>query len=175
MSLTLNQPVPAFVLPDTDGAQVALDAASAPATVVVFTCNHCPYALAWHERINDVARDHAAQGVRFLQVNANDAVRYPGDAPEQMEKRVADGQFAGPYLRDGTQETARAWGATVTPDVYVVDREGTLRYHGAPDADHRDESLRANWLRAALDAVLAGREVAQPETRAVGCTIKWKP
>jgi peroxiredoxin len=174
MSLTLNQTVPDFVLPDTDGAEVALDAASAPATVVAFTCNHCPYALAWHERINDVARDYAAQGVRFLQVNANDAVRYPGDSPEAMAKRVAGGEFASPYLHDETQEIARAWGATVTPDVYVVDREGTLRYHGAPDADHRDDSLRANWLRSALDAVLAGQEVAEAETRPVGCSIKWK-
>lgn len=174
MPLSINQTVPDFVLADTNGDKHALQPASAPATVVVFTCNHCPYALAWHARINDVARDYAQQGVRFLQVNANDAERYPADSVDSMRKRVDAGEFASPYLRDDTQDTARAWGAQVTPDVFVVDSAGRLRYHGAPDADHRDGSLRAGWLRAALDAVLAAQEVARPETRPVGCTIKWR-
>jgi peroxiredoxin len=164
-----------FTLPDTDGAPVTLLDGAAPATVVAFTCNHCPYALAWHERIQDVARDYAPAGVRTLQINPNDAERYPRDSLAAMRERVERGEFAGPYLRDETQAAARAWAATVTPHVFVVDAEGDVVYDGAPDADHADESLRAGLLRAALDDVLAGRRVAVPATPAVGCSIKWRP
>ena len=163
----------AFTLPDTDGTPTPLHVDGAPAAVVVFTCNHCPYALAWHERIQDVARDYADRGVRVLQINANDAERYPRDSVEAMRARVAAGEFAGPYLHDADQEVARAWGATKTPDVFVTDASGIV-YHGAPDADHGDPSLNAAWLRAAVDDVLAGRPVANPETKPVGCSIKWK-
>jgi peroxiredoxin len=174
MPLSVNQTVPDFTLPDTDGNKVALDVASAPATVVVFTTNHCPYARAWHQRINDVARDYTGRGVRFLQVNPNDAVRYPSDSLEEMRKRVDAGEFASPYLYDESQDVARAWGAQTTPDVFVMDSSGRLRYRGAPDADYSDESMRANWLREALDDVLTGKELARPETRPVGCSIKWR-
>jgi peroxiredoxin len=163
----------AFTLPDTDGNPVSLHEDGARAAVVVFTCNHCPYALAWHERLQDVARDYADRGVRFLQISANDAVRYPKDAPEAMKARVDAGEFASPYLYDETQEVARAWGAEKTPDVFVTDATGVV-YHGAPDADHADPSLHAAWLREALEDVLAGRPVARPETAAVGCSIKWR-
>jgi peroxiredoxin len=165
--------MPDFTLPDTDGVPVPLQA-GATAAVVVFTCNHCPYALAWHGRIDAVARDYAGRGVRTLQICSNDAERYPRDAPEAMRARVQAGEFSSPYLHDTTQEVARAWGARVTPDVFVVDSGGRLAYRGAPDADHRDESLRAAWLRAALDAVLAGSPVAEPLSEPVGCSIKWR-
>src|SRR4051794_21318587 len=102
-----------FMLPDTDGDPVALQDGS-PVVVVVFTCNHCPYALAWHDRIQDVARDYPGRGVRVLQVNANDSVKYPRDSVEAMRARVVAGQFAGPYLHDETQEVARAYGARTT-------------------------------------------------------------
>jgi peroxiredoxin len=164
-----------FTLPDTDGNPTSLQDDGATATVVVFTCNHCPYALAWHERINAVARDYGDRGVRVLQVNPNDAERHPRDSLAAMQARVAAGEFATPYLRDETQAVARAWGAKTTPDVFVLDPTGALVYRGAPDADHGDPSLNAGWLRAALEDVLAGREVANPETKPVGCSIKWKP
>jgi len=173
MKLQTGAKVPDFTLPDTDGADVPLQDAAA-ATVVVFTCNHCPYALAWHDRINAVARDYAGRGVRTLQICANDPERYPRDAPDAMRARVEAGEFAGPYLHDATQEVARSWDARVTPDVFVIDSSMHLAYRGAPDADHRDESLDAAWVRAALDAVLAGHPVAEPETRPVGCSIKWR-
>lgn len=173
MSTSLGETVPDFTLADTDGVAVPLQDGAA-ATVVVFTCNHCPYALAWHERINAVGRDYAESGVRLLQISSNDADRYPRDAPAAMRSRVQAGEFAGPYLYDATQEVARAWGARVTPDVFVLDADQRLAYRGAPDADHRNESLNAAWLRAALDAVLAGRPVDQPLTDPVGCSIKWR-
>src|ERR1700712_2177365 len=153
----------AFTLPDPAGTPPPLHVDGAPAAVVVFTCNHCPYALAWHDRIQAVARDYGDRGVQVLQINSNDAVKYPRDSAEAMRARVAAGEFAGPYLVDESQEGARAGGARAAPDVFVVSR-GELVYRGAPDADHGDPSLDASWLRAALDDVLAGRAVARAET-----------
>ncbi|HEX6389534.1 MAG TPA: thioredoxin family protein [Solirubrobacteraceae bacterium] len=161
-------------LPDTDGNAVAVVDADAPASVVVFTCNHCPYALAWHERLNAVARDYGPRGVHVVQVNANDAERYPRDSLDAMRERVAGGEFATPYLHDATQELARDWDAKVTPDVYVVAPDGAVLYRGAPDADYQDESRNAQWLRDALDDVLAGRPVRVPATEPKGCSIKWR-
>lgn len=167
--IRIGDRAPDFTLPDTDGEEHGLET---PA-VVVFTCNHCPYALAWHDRIADAARDYP--GVRFLAINPNDAERYPRDSLEAMRERVTAEDWPMPYLRDESQEVARAYGAKVTPDLFVVDAEGRLRYRGAPDPDHEDPSLNASWLREALDAVVGGEEVARPETDPIGCSVKWKP
>jgi peroxiredoxin len=165
---------PTFALPDTVGAIHAPD--GGPATVVVFTCNHCPYALAWHDRIIGVASDYADRGVQMLAINPNDADRYPRDSLDAMRARVESGEFDGvPYLRDESQEVARAYDARTTPDVFVLDSGGVLRYRGAPDSDYDDPSENAAWLRRALDAVLDGRAPDPDETRPVGCSIKWKP
>lgn len=170
MTLSIGASAPAHELPDTEGNRHALHEDGAT-TVVVFTCNHCPYALAWHDRLAGVADDY---DVRFLAVNPNDAERYPSDSYDAMQKRVAEEGWSFPYLRDEDQEAARSFGAKTTPDVFVLDGEGRLRYRGAPDADHRDPSLEAAWLREALDALLAGEEIARPETDPVGCSVKWK-
>ena len=175
MTLTIGEPVPQFELPDTDGGQWPTSAGEAPATVVVFTCNHCPYALAWHDRIAQAARDYGDRGVRFLAINSNDADRYPRDSYEAMRERAAAEDWPMPYLRDESQEVARAYGAKTTPDVFVLDAGHRLRYRGAPDADYDDPSQGAAWLRAALDDVLAARHPTQAETQPVGCSIKWKP
>jgi len=165
----IGDTAPSFTLPDTGGQEHSLET---PA-VVVFTCNHCPYALAWHDRIAAAARDYP--DIRFYAINPNDAERYPRDSLEAMRERVErEGAWPMPYLRDESQEVARAYGARTTPDVFVIDAGGTLRYRGAPDPDHRDASLNAGWLREALDSVLAGEEVARPETDPVGCSVKWK-
>jgi peroxiredoxin len=171
VSTALGTQAPTFSLPDTDGVEHS--PGDAPATVVVFTCNHCPYALAWHDRILAVARDHP--DVKVLAVSSNDAERFPRDSYDAMRERVAaDGGWPMPYLYDATQEVARAYGAQTTPDVFVLDAEGRVAYRGAPDADHEDPSLDAAWLREALDAVLAGNAPELAETKPVGCSIKWK-
>jgi peroxiredoxin len=176
MTLTVGQRAPEFELPDTDGTTwSASDGNGGPATVVVFTCNHCPYALAWQGRIAQAARDYGDRGVRFLAINANDAERYPRDSYEAMRERVAGEDWPMPYLHDASQEVARAFGAKTTPDVFVLDSDRRLRYRGAPDADYDDPSQAGAWLREALDAVLAGEEPARAQTRPVGCSIKWKP
>ena len=142
--------------------------------MIVFTCNHCPYALAWHERLAQAARDYAGRGVRFLAINPNDAERYPRDSLEAMRERVRREDWPMPYLRDESQEVARLYGAKTTPDIFVLDSGGRVRYRGAPDADHDDPAQNAAWLRDALDAILAGQEPSRAETRPVGCSIKWK-
>jgi len=167
--MQIGDEAPTFSLPDTDGTEHGPDGV----TVVVFTCNHCPYALGWHERLLQVARDYPQ--VTFLAVNPNDAERYPTDSYEAMKERVeADGGWPHPYLRDEMQAVATAYDAKTTPDVFILDADLRLRYRGAPDGDHRDPTQNAKWLREAVDAVLTGEEPGTPETEPVGCSIKWK-
>lgn len=170
----VGDPAPPLDLPDTEGRLQSLAAQDAAATVVVWTCNHCPYALGWHDRLVEVARDYAPREVRFLAVNSNDAERYPADSLDAMRERVQAEDWPFPYLHDESQDAASAWAAQVTPHVYVVDRSGVIRYEGAPDADHMDPGHNASWLREALDAVLAGEQPARAATEPVGCSIKWR-
>jgi peroxiredoxin len=165
-----------FTLPATDGryynARMLLGESAALA--VVFTCNHCPYAQAWEDRINAIARDYAPRGVHLVAINANDAVKYPGDSMEKMAERAQEKGFVFPYLRDESQETARAYGAERTPEFFIFDSSGTLRYHGAPDDNYDDETaVKAPYARQALDAILQDGAIEVIETPPVGCTIKW--
>ena len=173
--MVVGDTAPSFELPDTSGEIHVVPADPAPpATVIVQTCNHCPYVIAWNPRLRAVAEEYAPRGVRFLAINANDAARYPADSLEHMRRFVAEQGWPIPYLHDASQDVARALGAERTPHVYVLDGEQRLAYAGAPDADHQDEGQGAAWLREALDAVLAGRPVERPETPARGCGVKWK-
>jgi len=173
--LRLGGKAPDIELVDTEGRDHRLVAPEeASAQVVIFTCNHCPYALAWHDRLMAAARDYAAHGVRFVAVNPNDAERYPADSYEAMQERVRAEHWPMPYLRDEGQDAARAFGARTTPDVFVLDGSGRLRYRGAPDGDYHAPEQDAAWLREALDDLLAGREVRRPETDPVGCSVKWR-
>lgn len=176
MPFDLGDPVPTFALPDTDGAQHAVPAPgdAPPATVLVVTCNHCPYVINWNPRLRAVAEDYAPRGVRLLGINANDASRYPADSYDAMKRFVRDQSWPYPYLHDESQDVARALGAERTPHVFVLDAEQRLRYRGAPDGDDADPSARAAWLREALDAVLDGREVQRAETPSRGCGVKWR-
>lgn len=173
--IELGDAAPELELPDTESHVTTLPApGEAQATVVVWTCNHCPYALAWHDRLTTAAREYAGRGVRFLAINSNDAERYPADSPEAMAARHDPAEWGMPYLHDATQEVARAYGAKTTPDLFVFDSELRLRYRGAPDADHQDPALAAAWLRSALEAVLTRSEPEPAETEPVGCSIKWR-
>jgi peroxiredoxin len=172
--LGVGDVAPLVDLPDTAGNAVRLDPARGAATVVVFTANGCPYARAWHDRIQRVARDYADRAVTVLQIISNDDADHPEDSLEAMRQRVAAGDLAGPLLHDAEQAVARSFGATATPEVFVLDRSGVVRYHGAPDGNYDDPSLDAGWLREALEDVLAGREVARPSTSPAGCSIKWR-
>jgi peroxiredoxin len=175
--ISLGDQAPPFELPDTAGKKHAVGEPSPDnrATVVYWTCNHCPYAIAWHDRLLEVARDYGDQGVRFLAINSNDGEKYPDDSLAAMKERVkTEGNWPHPYLHDESQEVANAYGAKMTPDLFVFDEDLRLRYRGAPDADYEDPSQEAAWLRAAVDDLLGGRDVEMAESEPVGCTIKWR-
>jgi len=171
----IGDAVPRFTLTDTEGIEHAVPAADAPrATVLVQTCNHCPYVIAWNPRLRAVAEEYAPRGVRFLAIGSNDPERYPADSPERMTQFVREQDWPIPYAHDASQEVARALGSERTPELFVLDGEQRLAYHGAPDGDHQDPARNAVWLRDALDAVLAGRVVERAETPARGCSVKWR-
>lgn len=174
-ALQIGDSAPSFMLPGTDGHNHVFGGEDEHPTVVIFTCNHCPYALAWEDRLLAVGRDYLHHGVRFLAINPNDADQKPADSFDEMKKRVAENPWPFPYLRDESQEVAAKYGAKTTPDVFVFDAEDRLVYRGAPDSDYEDESQNAQWLRDALDATLAGGSPTTAETESVGCSVKWKP
>ena len=165
-----------FALKGTDGrVHRADDAAKAKVFGVIFHCNHCPYAQAWESRLIQVQRDYAGRGVQLVLINANDPVKYPGDSFDQMQRRAQDKQYPFPYLVDETQEVAKQYGATRTPEIFLFDEKRVLRYHGAPDDNYEDvNAVRQPYLRDALDALLAGTAPRIRETKPVGCTIKWR-
>ncbi|MGH2905630.1 MAG: thioredoxin family protein [Solirubrobacterales bacterium] len=175
MPLAIGDSAPEFLLPGTDGHQHVYGGEDDNATVVIFTCNHCPYALAWEDRLLQAGRDYQHHGVRFLAINPNDAERKPADSFENMKARIAENPWPFPYLRDESQEVAAAYGALTTPDIFVFDANDKLVYRGAPDQDYEDESQNAKWLRDALDAVLRDETPQPTETESVGCSVKWKP
>jgi peroxiredoxin len=165
-----------FTLPSTDGREFNARQLQGEGTalVIVFTCNHCPYAQAWEGRINAVAREYAGRGVKLVAINANDVKQVPGDSVEAMAERVQRNGLVYPYLRDQTQEVARAYGAERTPEVFVFDSSGILRYHGAPDDNFEDEQAVTHaYLRESLEAILGEGTISSIETAPVGCTIKW--
>ncbi|GAB7004807.1 hypothetical protein JCM18899A_22800 [Nocardioides sp. AN3] len=172
--LSAGDRAPGIKLPDTTGSDVEVAYDAQTATVVVFTSNGCPYALAWHDRIQDLARDYESRGVQVVQVVPNDGQLQPLDSVDVMAERVAAGEVAGLFLRDADQSVTRSFQACATPEVFVVDATGVVRYHGAPDADYDDPAQRASWVRDALDDVLAGRPVERPATSAAGCSVKWR-
>jgi peroxiredoxin len=178
----LGTPAPDFSLPGVDGRTHRLsDQADAPAVVVVFMCNHCPYVIAVQDRINALAREYAGRGVRVLGINSNDPVKYPDDNFEAMRARATEQGYVFPYLQDATQETARAYGAVCTPDFYLLEPSSAagqfvVSYRGRMDDNWRKpEAVKTRDLAAAIDRVLAGQPVpAEDQFSSMGCSIKWK-
>lgn len=171
---TVGDQAPRISLTAVDGDLVEVSYADGAATVVVFTSNGCPYALAWHDRIQQLDTDYGDRGVHLVQVVSNDEHLQPKDSPKGMQERVSAGQVKGTYLRDAGQRVAAAFGATATPEVFVVGPDGVIRYHGAPDGDHDDSAQRARFVRDALDSLLADRPVDRPSTSPAGCSVKWR-
>lgn len=165
-----------FELPGVDGGTHSLqDYVEKQAVVVVFSCNHCPYVRAWEDRMVQIQADYADQGVQLIAINANDADKYPDDGFDQMQERAEEKGFNFPYLRDDSQEVARAYGAERTPEVFLFDKDRRLQYHGTIDDNYDNPyAVKTHLLRNALDAVLVGVEPITQETIPVGCTIKWK-
>ncbi len=174
MSLPIGSPAPDFSLRGVDGAEHTLRGYDdAEVLVLVQSCNHCPYVLAWEGRMNAIQRDYADRGVRLAAFNSNDASRYPADAFERMVAHSAEGDFSFDYLHDPEQTLARALGSERTPEVFVFDRARRLVYHGAIDDSRDDRAVSRHYLRDALEAATAGHGAPLEETPAVGCTVKW--
>jgi peroxiredoxin len=176
--LPLGSKAPAFRLPDTDGKLVSLDDfKNAPALLVIFLCNHCPYVKHVRHELAALAKDYQAQGVAIVGISANDVVSHPDDGPEQMAKEKAAIGYTFPYLYDETQDGALAYQAACTPDFYVFDGSQSLVYRGQMDGSRpgNDVTISGKDLRAALDAVLAGKAVSSDQKPSLGCNIKWKP
>ncbi|GAA2015822.1 thioredoxin family protein [Nocardiopsis rhodophaea] len=174
----LGTPAPDFTLPAVGGDTVSLgDVADAPALVVMFLSNHCPYVRRIEEGIGQVGAEYRDKGVATVAICSNDVVNYPDDSAEHLAEQAERAGFTFPYLVDETQEVARAYRAACTPDFFVYDAERRLAYRGEFDAARPGNDLPVDGasLRAALDAVLAGKPVPEPHTPSLGCGIKWKP
>ena len=175
--LALGTKAPQFRLPDPHGKWVSLDDfKDAPALLVVFMCNHCPYVKHIQSKLAEVAKEYQAKGVGVVGINSNDVASYPDDRPEKMAEEIKQVGYTFPYLYDESQEVAKAYRAACTPDFYLFDRERRLVYRGQFD-DSRPGNGRPVTgadLRAALDAVLAGRSVPGNQRPSLGCNIKWK-
>ncbi len=177
--VALGTPAPDFRLPRADGAgEVALkDFADAPALLVVFLSNHCPYVRHLERELGAFAREYAERGLATVGICANDVTNYPDDAAEHLVEQAQRAGFTFPYLVDESQQTAKAYRAACTPDFFLYDRERRLAYRGQFD-DSRPRSgttPTGESLRAAVDLVLAGQPVPEPHAPSVGCSIKWRP
>lgn len=167
---------PEFALPGVDGATHRLDEfARKPLLVVSFWCNHCPYVQAWEGRMIDLARKYGPQGVAFVLVNSNDERAYPEDGFESMARRAREKGYPFPYLRDESQEVARAYGALVTPHPMLFDAKRRLLFQGRIDDNHEHpERATRRYLEAALDQAVAGKPVSPAELPVLGCSVKWR-
>ncbi len=165
-----------FDLPGTDGKNHSLsELKDKKAVIVIFSCNHCPYVQAYENRMIDIQKVYAEKGAQVVAINSNETKNHPDDSFENMQARANLKKFNFLYLRDDSQEVARAFGATHTPHIFLFDQAGDLRYTGKIDDNWQEPAkVTKRFLRDALDAVLAGKPVAEPETFAIGCTIKWK-
>lgn len=159
-------------IPGVDGKQHSLsDYQDAKLIVIVFTCNHCPVAVAYEDRLIELQKDYQAKGVQLIAINVNNM---PNDRLDKMKERAQEKGFNFPYLYDASQKTARNYGATNTPHVFVLDQDRRLAYRGGIDDNfQKANAVKTQYLRDALDSLLAGKELAQADTPHPGCGIKW--
>jgi peroxiredoxin len=168
-----------FELKNVDGKMYSLNnRKDVKGYIIVFTCNHCPFSVAYEDRILALDKKYSKLGYPVLAINPNDEVKVPEDSFDQMKKRAKSKKFTFPYLHDNTQEIAKKFGAARTPHVFIVKKENEdfiLKYIGAIDNNSESaEKANVKYAKNALDALLNGKEPEPAETKAVGCTIKWK-
>lgn len=176
-ALEIAKPGPDFSLPGTDGKTYTLgDIRGEKGTALVFSCNHCPYVLAYEDRLIALAKEYQPQGIGWAFLCANNAETHPADSFEKMKEHAAEKGFVFPYLRDESQQTALAYGAAHTPEVFLLAADGTLAYHGRIDDNWENpEAVTTSEFRDALQALVTGKAVPVTTTFAIGCSIKWKP
>ncbi|MBI2083925.1 MAG: thioredoxin family protein [Deltaproteobacteria bacterium] len=173
--LKFGDKAPDFSLPGVDGKTCSLASfKDKKILVVIFSCNHCPYVQAYEDRMIAVQKDYAEKGVQFVAICANDANEYPEDNLENMKIRAREKHYNFPYLRDESQKVAKAYDAACTPEFFAFDAERRLRFHGRVDDNHENpKKVTRQYLRDALDDLVAGKPVRNPESHPIGCSIKW--
>ncbi len=175
--LPLGTTAPDFKLPDTGGKIVSLaDFKGHPALLVIFICNHCPYVIHLRAGLAQLAREYIPSNVGIVGISSNDAANYPADGPEKMKEEAKKAGYLFPYLYDETQAVAKSYRAACTPDIFLFDKNQRLVYRGQFDASRPNNGIpvTGNDLRAALDALLAGKAVSEKQIPSIGCNIKWK-
>ncbi|HZF00925.1 MAG TPA: thioredoxin family protein [Methylomirabilota bacterium] len=175
--LPLGTTAPDFKLPDTNGKIVSLaDFKNAPALLVIFMCNHCPYVIHIRAGLAQLTRDYAPKRVGIVGINSNDAENYPDDSPAKMKSEVKNAGYLFPYLHDESQSVAKTYRAACTPDIFLFDKNQKLVYRGQFDDSRPGNgiSVTGKDLRAALEAVLAEKSVSENQKASIGCNIKWK-
>lgn len=175
--LPLGTVAPDFQLPDTNGQIVSpADFRSAPALLVIFMCNHCPYVIHIRAGLAQLARDYAPKRVAITGINSNDVENYPDDSPAKMKGEVKNAGYIFQYLYDESQTVAKAYRAACTPDIFLFGKNQKLVYRGQFDASRPGNGIPVTGkdLRAALDSVLANKPVSPDQKASIGCNIKWK-
>lgn len=176
IDIPLLSTMPNFALSDTNGNIVSrATVMGSKGLLVVFTCNHCPYAIAIWPRLIRLAQEAALKGVATVAINPNIHPSYPDDAPKKMKEKIAEWQIPFPYLIDETQKVAQAYKAQCTPDLFLMDTESRLVYHGRLDDNWKDESkVSKHELKTAIDQLASGQPIHQQQFPSMGCSIKWK-
>jgi peroxiredoxin len=175
--LPLGTEAPDFSLVNIDGRTVSLtDLSGAPALLVIFMCNHCPFVKHLADALAQFSAEYMEKRVAVVGINSNDVANYPADSPEQMVREAEERGYPFPYLYDEAQEVAKAYRAACTPDFFLFDKNRRLVYRGQYDDSRPDNGkpITGADLRAAIDAVLAGRKPSEDQRPSIGCNIKWK-
>ena len=176
--LPLGTVAPDFTLLDTVSGKIKSlsDIQSDKATVIIFSCNHCPFVHFVNDEMIRIAKEYQAKGVAFAAISCNDIAAYPQDAPDKMTIFAKESGYTFPYLYDETQAIGRAYDAACTPDFYVFDSTMKLAYRGQMDSARPSNGKQPTGsdLRAAIDSVLSGQPVAERQYPSGGCGIKWK-
>ena len=176
LSLAVGTKMPEFTLPDPFGnrhsSQIVM---GAKGLLVVFTCNHCPYAIAIWERLITLSNWAKVQGIFTVAVNPNIHPGYPDDAPDKMKQKITDWKIPFPYLVDESQDTAKSYNAQCTPDLYLLDSNHHLVYHGRLDDNWKEPNkVTREELKNAIASLSSGKPVVTPQYPSMGCSIKWK-
>ena len=176
--LSLGVEAPDFRLPDTVSGEVCSlqDLRGDQATLVMFICNHCPYVKHIREELVRLSDDYNSKGINLIAISSNDVANYPEDSPELMKEEARKHGYSFPYLYDETQEVARAYEASCTPDFYIFNEDMSLVYRGRLDESSpgNDKPLTGTDIRQALDDIIARNPVSQEQFPSIGCSIKWK-